>query len=167
VHQHRQVAFDFILSASVPFLALWIYEISNFAVLAAQGSSVSLSMNGLLPLGVAGVSSVGLSPLTKILQVALAIAFILPLGAAFSKQRLFISMASVLSSVGIYLASAYWEMLSLLSTIPMSVHVGVFIAGTSAIAVILLRSLSRPLQFQYRLAPVRTPRIGFESSSDF
>lgn len=111
--------------------------------MAAQGASVSLSMAGWIPLGVAGVSQGALSPFTKIIQVAMATCLILPLGAMFSKKGLIIAESVVLSTVGIYLASSYWEMLSLLTVVPMALHTGIFIAGTCTLALVLARELDR------------------------
>lgn len=149
IHLTRPLAIDVTVSTSVPFLAVWLYEISNVIVLTAQGFSVSLSTDGLLPLGVAGVSSGEPSPFTKGLQIGFAIVMLLPAWFAFSKKRLIISESFVLSTVGVYLASAYWEMLSLVSAFPMMVHVGLFIAGTSAIALALHRGMSRDLQLRH------------------
>jgi hypothetical protein len=149
VYRSKLLPVDLTVSVLVPFLALWVYEIANLIALAAQGDGVSLSVAGLIPLGVAGVSQGALSPLTKILQVAMATSLILPLGAMFSKKGLIIAETVVLSTVGVYLASSYWEMLSLLTVVPMTLHTGIFIAGTCTLALVLARELDRPHHFRH------------------
>ena len=143
------MATDMVASASTPLLAVWLYEIANSIVLLVQGCTVTLSTAGLLPLGVAGVSSGGLSPFTKALQVLVAVIFMLPVGVFFSQKRLVIAETFVLSTVGIYLASAYWEMLSVLSGIPMVVHIGLFVAGADALTITLLWTLSSRLGLRW------------------
>jgi len=129
----------------VLLLAIWAYEISNLIVLAVQGVSVSLAMAGWIPIGVGGVSQGGVSPLTKVLQIALATGLLVPAWALFSKARLVVAETFVLSTLAIYLASAYWEMLSLLTILPMAVHESLFVAGTGVITIVLLRELPSPL----------------------
>jgi hypothetical protein len=149
------------VSASVPFLAVWLYEVSNLIVLAGQGYGVSLSMAGWLPLGVAGVSSGGISLLTKGLQIIVAVGLILPLGFVFSRSRLLVAETFVVSTVGIYLASAYWELLSILTVVPVALHTGLFIAGTSVLVVVLLREVSWPRHVQNAPSTTNTPRPSF------
>ena len=129
---------DLAVAASMPLLALWVYEITNLAVLAAQGDEVTLSIAGWIPLGVAGVSQGGLLPLTKVLQMGLAAGLILPLRWLFARSGLRVAETFVLSTLGVYLASAYWEVLSLVTTVSMEVHSGIFIAGTAVLAFALL-----------------------------
>jgi hypothetical protein len=136
------LAMDLALAAMVPFLSVWFYEISNLIVLAEQGYSVAISMFGLLPLGVAGVSTGVLSPATKVIQVVLALVPLLVLAKLFSKADLRIAEAFAISFVGVYFASMYWEMLSLLTTLPMAVHIGVFVVGTGCLSAFLLRVVS-------------------------
>lgn len=142
----KLVAADIAVSALVPILTVWVYEVSNLAVLAAQGVQATLNVGGFLPLGVAGVVQSGLSPLTKVAQVVLATAFILPFGLAFSRYRLQTAKTLVIASVGVFVASTYWEMLSLLSSVPMEVHTVIFIGGTCAITMLLLLGTDRPRQ---------------------
>ena len=139
----RLLATDLAASALVPLVTIWVYEISNVAVLAAQGAQVTLSTAGLLPLGVAGIVQSGLSPLTKVFQVVLAVGAILPLVVAFSRSKLLIAETFVLSSLGVYVASIYWEMLSLLTTVPIAVHTTIFISGTSGLTVVILKKFGR------------------------
>jgi hypothetical protein len=138
VSRYRRLVADLIVSAFVPFLAIWLYEMTNWMVLALQGYGVSLSMAGWIPLGVSAVTSSGPSLLTKVAQLAVAIGLLLPLKKLFSSARLPLAEALIVSSVGIYLASTYWEMLSLLAVLPLAIHVGIFIAGTGTSVLVLL-----------------------------
>jgi len=149
VYRFKLLPVDLTVSVLVPFLALWVYEISNLIALASQGDGVSLTLSGLIPLGVAGVSQGALSPLTKILQIAMATGLILPFGIIFSKKGLIIAETVILSTLGVYLASSYWEMLSLLTEVPMALHTGIFIAGTCAVVLVLARELDRPHHFRH------------------
>jgi hypothetical protein len=143
-------------------MSIWLYEIANWLVLAAQGYAVSLSTVGWIPLGVSAVTSAGLSPVTKLFQMTVAIGLLLPLRALLSTKRLILAEALTLSSVGIFLASGYWEMLSLLTAIPMTLHVGLFITGASAMAFVLLRqsNLGRPHHARTRPLPATGSALG-------
>jgi hypothetical protein len=149
---------DLIASALVPLLAVWVYEVSNLVVLVAQGASVSISMTGWIPLGVAGVSQNGLSPLTKVFQIALATGLLVPIWALFSKARLLVAETFLLATLGVYLASAYWEMLSLLTVIPMAAHESLFVVGTGVITIVLLMELAYPLDLGPQPQPLRSYR---------
>jgi hypothetical protein len=144
VPKYAKLAADLSSSALVPLATIWAYEISNMIVTGAQGATVSLNVAGFVPLGVAAVSQASLSPLTKLVQVLLSTGMLIPLWVAFSRTRLLIARTFVLAGVSIYLASAYWELLSLLSLIPMVVHESLFIAGTGAIMVPLLVAFADP-----------------------
>jgi hypothetical protein len=126
----------------LPLVAIWLYEICNVLVLSVQGDTVSLTMNGWIPLGVAGVSTGVLSPLTKFAQVALATGTMIPLVACLTRARLAVSRALSISLIGVFVASTYWEFLSQLKSVPMSLHIGIFLGVTASISFGLLRGLS-------------------------
>jgi len=143
------------MAASVPFLAVWLYEGCNAAVLVMQGCSVSLSMAGWLPAGVSGVSSATLSPLTKILQMALSTGLLLPLWAFLSRKRFVVAEAAVISTLAIYLASGYWEMLSTLPGVSLGLHTAIFMAGAGAVSIFLLRELGWASRLESRSPAMR------------
>jgi hypothetical protein len=153
VPRFKTLFVDLAVSASLPLLAVWLYEVSNYIVLAAQGNSVSLSTSGWIPLGVSDVSLGGISPFTKAAQVVVAVGLLLPLGTLMSRARLFLARTMVVSFLAVYLASTYWEMLSLLTFLPMAAHAGFFIAGAGAISIVLLSS---PGQRVLKYYPART-----------
>jgi len=140
----KSLSADLVASAAVPFVAVWVYEIANWLVLAAQGYVVSFSVTAGLPVGVAVVSAQGVSPLTKVFQVAISVGLLSPLAALFSRKGLFVAEAIVISTLGAYVASSYWELLSVLTVIPVAVHVLVFLAGTGILAAALLHALGQP-----------------------
>ena len=142
------------VSASLPLIALWLYEGSNWIAVAAQGNGVSLSMSGWFPLGVSSASPGGLSPLTKALQVLMSTGLLLGAGAIISRARLFFAGSLVVAFVAVYIASAYWEMLSLLASLPLALHEGIFFAGTGVISIALLKSFGPRFQRScYALRP--------------
>jgi hypothetical protein len=147
----RRFALDLTVATAVPFLSVWLYEISNLIVLAAEGCTVSITVAGLLPVGVAGVSVGVISPATKILQVAVSLGLILPSAVVFTRKRLFLSRASVALSASVFLASAYWELLSSLSVLSMVAHTDIFIAGTAILSLVFLWGVARPKP------PLKTP----------
>jgi len=149
----RDILLDVIASILVVLLALWVYEIANAIVLVCQGFSVSFNLMGPVPLGVAGSSIESLSPWTKILQVPIAMGLLLPAGVVLSKKELPAAKAFLIASLGIYLASVYWEALSSLSMVPMDIHTCLYLAGTGALTTVLLRKLGPPLHLWYE--PVR------------
>lgn len=140
---------DAIASALVLFLALWAYEASNVIVLVWQGFDVSLNFLGPLPLGVAGSSMASISPWTKVLQVGIALGMVLPLGVVLSRRKLPAAKAFWIATVGVYLASVYWEMFSSLSMVSMDIHTDIYLVGTGTITLVLLRKLGRPLRLWY------------------
>ena len=148
----KRLVLDLSVAAVVPLLTVWLYEFSNLAVLAAQGERVSMTVAGWIPLGVGGVSQNALSPFTKLAQVLLATGLLLPLSVLFSKAKLALSKAFVLTMVGAFLASTYWELLSQLSMIPMTVHVSVYLVATATVSFALLRRFMSPRQLNTRLA---------------
>jgi hypothetical protein len=144
VLRSKKIAADLVVTALVPLVAVWLYELSNMAVLSAQGASVSLTVAGWVPVGVAGVSSAAPSPLTKMAQILLSTGSLLPLTVLFSKAKLFLARAFLLSTAGAFLASTYWELLSLLTVVPMAVHLGIFLVATASISFALLKGFMGP-----------------------
>lgn len=140
----KLLAVDLLVSVGVPFLGLWLYELSNWVVLALQGYAVTFSMAGWLPVGVAAVTSGGVSLVTKAVQVVIASSLILPLCVVFAKKKLMAAKTLAVSTVGVYIASAYWEILSAPGALPMPLHTFVFAAGVSAMSLAMLTMAERP-----------------------
>ena len=139
----RRLAADLAASAAVPFLAIWVYEVANWIAMACQGYPATLTVSGWLPIGVSAVSSAGVSPWTKALQVVLAISFLVPLGSLFGRARLSVSKALVVSTAGVFIASSYWEMLSAANPVPATLHTVMFAAGAGTMSFVTLWAFDR------------------------
>ena len=153
--RNKRLAIDLALTASMPILAIWIYEASNLAVLALQGARVTLAMSGWIPMGVAGVSQGAISPLTKPAQVLIAVSLLVPLAMCLSRTRLVVARAFLVSIAGVFVASAYWEWLSQLAYVSQSVHLAVFLATSGAVSFVLLRAFSNPRYLRARLQVIQ------------
>ena len=143
----KRLAVDLAVSAAVPFLAIWIYEGANWIAVAGQGHSVSLTVSGLLPLGVAAVSSGGISPLTKVFQLVIAVSFLVPFSLIFGRMKLLVSKSLVVSTAGVFIASSYWEMLSTASPTSATLHTIIFVGGAGAMSFITLWAVDRQRRF--------------------
>jgi hypothetical protein len=128
----------------VPFIAIWLYEGANWISVACQGYSTAFNVSGWLPLGVGAVSSGGISPLTKVLQVILAVSFLVPFASLFRRTKLLVSRTLVVSMAGVFIASSYWELLSATNTLPMAVHTIIFVASAGATSFLTLWLSDRP-----------------------
>jgi hypothetical protein len=140
----KKLAAEIALTAVLPFLAIWVYEISNMVAILVQGGQASLTVAGWIPVGVTGVSQGALSPLTKVVQILLATSLLAPLFALFSRAGFLVAKSFLLATAGTFVASTYWELLSQLTVEPMTVHVGIFLAGTAVLSFLLLRELAVP-----------------------
>ena len=154
VRPSRLLFGDIAASATALYVSVWLYEISNVAALSAQGAAVSLTVVGGIPVGVAGVSVGAFSPFTKALQMLIAVGPLLLLARLLSRRRLPLAEAFVISSICVYVTSACWEMLSVFSSMPAFVHVGVFVIGTGALTALTLHKLGGPLHLWERSRPV-------------
>ena len=135
---------DLAASAAVPLIAIWLYEAANWASVVLQGHTATFTFSGLLPLGVATTSAGSISPLTKVLQVALALSLIYPFVQFFGRARLAVARTLAVSTAGVFVASAYWEMLPAAYALPETVHTTVFLVGASAISFATLWALDNP-----------------------
>lgn len=153
----KRLAADLAASAALPFLAIWLYEGANWLAVEGQGYPVTLTVSGWLPLGVSVVSSGGISPLTKALQVVLAVSFLVPFGLLFGKAGLSVSKTLLVSMAGVFIASGYWEMLSAANTIPATVHTIIFAASASAMSFVTLWALDRPRRLHPTVGVPATP----------
>lgn len=138
---------DLAVSAAVPFLAIWLYEGANWIAAAGQGDSVSFTISGLLPLGVAAVSTGGISPLTKVLQVVIAVSLLVPFAVIFGRMKFLVSRSLIVSTGGVFVASSYWEMLSTGSPTSATLHTIIFVAGAGAMSFITLWAVDRQRRF--------------------
>ncbi|MDA4127877.1 MAG: hypothetical protein OK422_00195 [Thaumarchaeota archaeon] len=130
---------DALLAAAVVYLSLWVYEVANWLSLTLAGVNASIVMGGWLPAGVLGVSTnSSLLAIAKPLQVFLSLSLAGFGFAVFRKHKLPVTRFVLLCTMSVYLASVYWELLSVLSFIPVTFHEGVFFALSFATLNILL-----------------------------
>jgi hypothetical protein len=135
-------AADVCLAAALVYLAVWIYELSNLAVLSAVSAQASMAVIGILPVGVSGVNpDTQLLAVAKPLQVILCGAVMFGLLYLIRSRGLPISTTLASATLSIYLASSYWEMLSLVGPSSYMVHVGGFTALALGTQLWLSRSL--------------------------
>jgi len=109
------------------YVAVWIYELGNFIVLSTVATQASIAFVGILPIGVSAVTSnQQLLPFAKPLQVLICSAIMFLMLRAVRSKSLPISTTLATATLSIYLASSYWEVLSLVGPIPYEVHMGIF-----------------------------------------
>jgi hypothetical protein len=133
---------DACIGAAMVYLAVWIYELSNLVVLSAVGTQASMAFVGILPVGVSAVNpDTQLLALAKPLQVLLCAAVMFGLLYSIRSKGLPISTMLASATLSVYLASSYWEMLSLVGSSSYLVHVGGFTVLALAVQVGLSRAL--------------------------
>ncbi len=135
---------DFVLLPVLLYLSLWIYELSNYVVMAASGYQGSLIVQGVIPAGFVAVGQ-GSSPfiLAKPLQVLMATGSVLPLYIGLRRTRFQLSLLASASILAIYLSSFYWELLSLVGPLPLLFHETLFTVITVTALTIFTRADSR------------------------
>ena len=143
----KRLAVDLAASAALPFLAVWLYEGANWVAMACQGHPATFTVSGWLPLGVAAVSSGEVSPFTKVLQIVLALSFLFPFISLFGRARLAVARTLAVSTAGVFVASAYWEMLPAAYALPETIHTIVFLAGASTLSFVTLWAVDRQRPF--------------------
>lgn len=136
-------AVDVCIAAAMVYFAVWIYEFSNLVVLSAVGSQASMSFVGILPVGVAA-----LNPDSQLLAVAKPVQVLVCGGVMFGllyslrSKGLPISAMLASATLSIYLASSYWEMLSLMGSSSYLIH----LVGFTTLALATQMGLSRAMR---------------------
>ena len=125
--QGSRRAVDVLIAATLVYGAVWIYEASNFIVLSAVGTQASMAFVGILPVGVSAVNpDPQILALAKPLQVLICGAVMVGLVYLVRSKGLPISTTLASATLSIYVASSYWELLSLVGPSSYLVHVGGF-----------------------------------------
>ena len=118
---------DLSIGAALLYLGVWIYELGNLLALSAFGSQASLVFSGILPIGVsASVSDTSLLVLAKPAQIALSTLAMFGLFSLVRSMKLQISSNVTITVISIFLASAYWELLSSVGAISYEAHLAIF-----------------------------------------
>jgi hypothetical protein len=120
---------DLSVGAALLYVAVWIYELGNLVALSAVGSQASLAFSGILPIGVsASIANANLLMLAKPAQIALSTLAMFGLFSLVRSKKLQISSNVAITVISIYLASAYWELLSSVGAISYEAHLAIFTA---------------------------------------
>jgi hypothetical protein len=120
---------DFTGAASIVYLSVWLYELANWLSLTMVGVNPTLVMAGLLPGGVMWVTSNSSAlSLAKPLQTVILIGATGIIFACLRRRQLPATRFVLLCTASIYSASVYWELLSMLSFIPLILHEAAFLA---------------------------------------
>jgi hypothetical protein len=120
---------DVSVCAALLYAAVWIYELGNYVALSALGSQATIAFSGILPIGVsASVLNSSLLMLAKPAQIALSTSAMLGLFFLVRSMRLQLSSSLTIMTISIYLASAYWELLSSVGSISYGTHLAIFFA---------------------------------------
>ncbi len=136
--------FDVASAVLLLYGAIWIYELSNYAVLAMVGSEVSLSLQGIFPAAVSGVVANGsYLAVAKPFQVLLAMLGLGPVALLLKRHTLPFTEVAVVSCFSVFLASFYWEFLSLIGPLSQTLHMTIFsiLIGTIQLTILKARGL--------------------------
>ena len=118
---------DISIGAALLYVGVWIYELGNLVALSAVGSQASLVFSGILPIGVsASLPDTNLLVLAKPAQIVLSTLAMLGLFFLVRSMKLQLSSTVTITLAGIYLASAYWELLSSVGAISYEAHLAIF-----------------------------------------
>jgi hypothetical protein len=118
---------DVSAGALLVYLAVWIYELANLASFSMVGSQTSLVFSGVAPVGVSA-SAPGGNILLFVKPVQIALSTTAMLGAFYLVRSMKLQLCSSLAitTISIYLASAYWELLSSVGSLSYESHVAIF-----------------------------------------
>jgi hypothetical protein len=134
---------DICIGAALVYLAVWIYEICNLVVLSAVGTHASMAFVGILPVGVSAVNpNSQLLAIAKPLQVVICGAAMFGMLYSVRSKGLHISTMVASATFSVYLASSYWEMLSLVGSSSYLIHV----SGFTVLALATQMGISRVLK---------------------
>jgi len=125
----RKQLLDVSTSVALLYAAVWVYELANFASLSLLGSQASLVFSGVLPIGVsASVPNTNLLIFAKPAQIAFSTLAMLVLLSLVRSWGLRLSSSVSVTTISIYVASAYWELLSSVGSISYGAHLAIFSA---------------------------------------
>jgi hypothetical protein len=109
------------------YAAVWVYELGNYVTLSAVGAQASFILSGVLPIGVsASVPDDKLLMLAKPAQIALSTLVMVGIFSLVRSKKLEFSSTIAATTISVFLASAYWELLSSLGSISYEAHLLIF-----------------------------------------
>lgn len=123
----RRQLLDVSAGAFLVYAAVWIYELANFASFSMVGSQASMVFSAVAPIGVSASVPGGNALLfVKPIQIALSTVSMLGIFYLVRSMKLRLSSSVAVTLVSIYLASAYWELLSSVGAISYEAHLAIF-----------------------------------------
>jgi len=129
---------DLTLAVLLLYLGVWVYELANLASLNLVGFHSTLSLSGVLPSGVLGLSNFqGGIVAAKPLQVMMSVGVLLPLLRLTRNHDLPATELAVIGMISAYFATAFWEDLSI-SWISTTLVGQAFFAGIDAATMFML-----------------------------
>jgi hypothetical protein len=132
---------DATISLAVLYLSVLLYEVGNLISLSAMGFHASIIWSGIFPVGVMGDSPFGDgSSVAKLLQVGICVSATLTASKAVRRKGLPLTSVALAGVTGMYIASLYWEVLSLTSFVPMALHEAIYVTLSVALAFGVLRA---------------------------
>ncbi len=132
---------DLAVGITALYLSVWLYEASNWISLTAAGGKAIFLWSGILPAGVASVTTGGSDfAIAKLLQVGICVALALPTFMTVRRRGLPFASVTLASIVGLYITSVYWEMLSLASLMPVGLHELSYVALSIGATAVLMRA---------------------------
>ncbi|MGD0477315.1 MAG: hypothetical protein ABSB29_04000 [Nitrososphaerales archaeon] len=135
---------DLVASAVALYLSVWVYEIGNWVSLTISGAKATILMAGALPEGVVGLSTNGTGfGSAKLLQVILCSALAFSVLLLLRKRKLPLTRITIISIMSLYIASIYWEILSLTTFAPILPHEAIYVCLSVLTAGVLLMAFSR------------------------
>jgi hypothetical protein len=127
-----------LLAGLLLYAGVWVYELANLASLTLLGFRSTLTLSGLLPVGVSGASAVqGDLVLAKPLQIAVSVSTMLSLLFLLRRCDLPATKLAIIGEVSAYFATAAWEALSI-SWISATLAGQAFFAGLNVATMFLL-----------------------------
>lgn len=125
---------------SAMYLSVWLYELGNWVSLSATGAHASIVLSGVLPVAVMGDASEGPGfSVAKVLQVGICVGITLVAFNAARRMGLPLTSLTLVSVTSMYIASMYWELFSLTSFVPMTLHESIYVVLSVALTFGFLR----------------------------
>jgi hypothetical protein len=139
-------ALDFACAGLILYSSLWIYELSNYVAYLMAGLGPSLILNGPFPSGVASVVGGGQDiVLLKPVQTIISCAGVGILYVIARKSGATTSAASAITSMSVFAASLYWELLPVVGFLSYYLHFAIFMGLVTCIEFGLIRRARLPI----------------------
>ncbi len=120
---------DAIAAAAFMSGAIFLYEFGNYLAFLIAGYGVTVSFVGLWPMGVSVVPGGAVAaPWVKLLQVAFCITIVAASERAIRRFSLTLTKLAMVATLGMFVASLQWELLSQIALVGGAGHAALFVA---------------------------------------